>query len=378
MRITLLSPYHGGSHAAWADGYRAASQHQVDILALPARFWKWRMHGGALTLARQFVERGERPEMILATDMLDLTTFLALTRQRTAGLPVALYMHENQLTYPLPADPASGPMRRQKGERDLHYAFVNLASMLAADRVYFNSAYHQDSLLAALPPFLRHFPEYNELESVATIAERSELLPVGVDLSRLDAARAPAQTEPPLILWSQRWEYDKRPERFLAALAVMAGEGRPFQVALCGPRAGERPGGLERAIAALGERVIYDGFAPPAEHAAWLWRATITISTAEHEFFGVSLVEALYAHTFPILPAALSYPELIPVEWHGRCLYQSWPGLLERLRWALSQPAEALACARMLATAAATYDWSRVAPAYDARFVANLKNSPDR
>ncbi len=117
MHILLVSPYHGGSHRAWAVGYQKHSAHDVTLLTLPARFWKWRMHGGAVTLGRRWLESSAgTPDLILATDLLDLTTFLALTRQKTATVPVALYMHENQLTYPLPDDPTIGPMRRQLGD----------------------------------------------------------------------------------------------------------------------------------------------------------------------------------------------------------------------------------------------------------------------
>jgi Domain of unknown function (DUF3524). len=41
------------------------------------------------------------PDAVLATDMLNLPTWLGLMRrQLPATTPVALYMHENQLTYP--------------------------------------------------------------------------------------------------------------------------------------------------------------------------------------------------------------------------------------------------------------------------------------
>ena len=163
MRLLLVSPHHGGSHQAWADGYGRFSKHNIDYLKRPARFWKWRMHGGAATLARRFNEAGQTPDLIMSTDMLDLTTFLSLTRATTHHTPVVLYMHENQLTYPLPADKSSGPMRRRLGERDHHYAFINYASMLAADQNWFNSPFHMGSLFSALPNFLKHFPEYNEL-----------------------------------------------------------------------------------------------------------------------------------------------------------------------------------------------------------------------
>ncbi len=196
MRILLLSPYHGGSHQAWAEGFAAHSNHDVQVLALPARFWKWRMEGGALTLAReartQLTDRETAPDLILATDMLDVSRFLALTRPHTATTPVALYMHENQLTYPLPKDPGTGPMRRQHGERDRHYVHINLASMLAADAVFFNSDYHRQTFFEALPAFLRHYPEHNELEMVDIVRTKSIVLPVGIDFSPAGPAHSRA------------------------------------------------------------------------------------------------------------------------------------------------------------------------------------------
>ena len=115
MHIALLEAYDTGSHAAWARGYAAHSAHQISLLTLEGRFWKWRMHGGAVTLARRLRELARQPDLILASDMLDLTTLLSLTRDRTHRTPVALYMHENQLTYPT----------RPGEKRDLHYGYIN-------------------------------------------------------------------------------------------------------------------------------------------------------------------------------------------------------------------------------------------------------------
>jgi glycosyltransferase involved in cell wall biosynthesis len=327
------------------------------------------MHGGAVTLARRFMEHGRKPDVILATDMLDLTTFLALTRERTGTIPAALYMHENQLTYPLPADGRTGPMRRQLGERDRHYAFVNVASMLAAERIFFNSQYHEQSFFAALPLFLKHFPEYNELGSVSILREKSDVLPVGIDLRRLDPYAQDADQRrhaaPPLILWNQRWEYDKNPEAFFAALNQLAEEGVDFRVALCGQQYGKQPATFAAGQARLGERLVHSGFANPALYARLLWSADITISTAWHEFFGISIVEAIYAQTFPILPARLSYPELIPESYQERCLYEGAEALRERLRWALAEVQTARKSAIALAHEIANFDWQLQAPQYD-------------
>lgn len=366
MKVLILSPYHGGSHKAWAEGYQRYSRHDVSLLTLPDRFWKWRMHGGAVTLARLYLEKNLAPDLILATDMLDLTTFLALTRGQTTAVPVCLYMHENQLTYPLPADGRAGPMRRQKGERDLHYAFVNYASMLAADAVWFNSEFHRRSWFTAVRRFLKHFPEFNELSSVDRLRQKSSVMPVGVDFARLEMADAPPATDAPLILWNQRWEYDKNPEAFFAALYVAEAAGLDFRVALCGQQYGKRPSTFDEARQRLGPHLVHDGHVDLPAYRRWLWGADITLSTAHHEFFGISILEAIYCRTFPILPQRLSYPELIPRPYHAACLYADADGLNQRLQWALTHPAQRQEMAASLATAVVPYHWANIAARYDA------------
>ncbi|HSM55134.1 MAG TPA: DUF3524 domain-containing protein [Candidatus Sulfomarinibacteraceae bacterium] len=369
MQITIVSPYHGGSHKAWAEGYRRHSSHEVELLTLPAQFWKWRMHGAAATLARRFREAGRRPDLLLATDMLDLSTFLALTRRDTWSIPSALYMHENQLTYPLPTQGDRGPMRRQHGERDLHYVFINFASMLAANAVYFNSRYHLESLFEALPNFLKHFPDYNELQRLPSLREKSRVLPVGLDLQALEAQREAAGEQsadrPPLILWNQRWEYDKNPAAFFQALYTVAEEGIPFRLALCGQRFRQRPAEFEEAQRRLGQQIVHVGYAEPRAYRRLLWQADVTVSTAHHEFFGVSILEAIYCQTFPILPRRLSYPELLPAAFHRDCLYESQEGLVQRLRWALTHPGQARRIAAELAPTVTRFGWQDLAGRYD-------------
>ncbi|MCA9926877.1 MAG: DUF3524 domain-containing protein [Anaerolineales bacterium] len=366
MIISVLSPYHGGSHKAWADGLAQNSQHEITLFTLPDRFWKWRMHGSAVTLAHRFLAEAAAPDLILATDMVDLTTFLALTRQKTAVIPTVLYMHENQLTYPLPPDGRSGPMRRQHGERDLHYAFINYASMMAADSVLFNSHYHLESFFSALPSFLKHFPEYNELRTIPVLRAKSHVMPVGVDFSRLAGRpHTPPVDTPPLIVWNQRWEYDKNPEGLFAALLQIAEEGIPFRLALCGQQYGKRPSIFKQAIHRLHNQIVHIGYADLAQYRQLLWQAEITLSTAVHEFFGISILEAVYCHTFPILPNRLSYPELLPQTYHNDCLYENKGELLEKLRWALTHRLHVRQIAHALATAVLPYSWPAIAPQYD-------------
>jgi glycosyltransferase involved in cell wall biosynthesis len=364
--LLLISPYHGGSHQAWAEGYRKNSRHTVNLLTMPDRFWKWRMHGGAITLSREFLASRLQPDCLLATDMLDLTTFLSLTRNITADTPAFLYMHENQLTYPLPDGSADGPMRRQGGERDLHYGFINLVSMLAARQIFFNSEYHRQSLFGALPDFLKHFPDYNELTLIPHLEEKSRVLPVGVDLQRLRIINNPREgNADPLIIWNHRWEYDKDPSRFFAALYEVHDMGIPFRLAVCGRNFRNQPAEFEIALDRLSSHIIQYGYAELELYKRLLWDADISLSTARHEFFGVSTVEAIYCRTFPILPYELSYPEIIPVEYHPICLYRDDEEMISRLTWALQHRVEIRRIAETLSQEMARYDWSKLALIYD-------------
>ena len=160
MDILLVEPYFSGSHRSWAKGYQFFTSHNIQILSLPGKFWKWRMHGGAITLAKQFMEMDFSPDLIIATDMLDLTTFLSLTKSRTAHIPNVVYFHENQLSYPWSASDKNAEEKRN------HYGFINLSSALAADHVLFNSKYHLDSFHHESLKLLKKFPENNELEVI--------------------------------------------------------------------------------------------------------------------------------------------------------------------------------------------------------------------
>lgn len=365
MQILLISPYHSGSHAAWAEGYARNSRHEVKLLTLAGRFWKWRMHGGAVTLARLFLAGDFAPDLIIADDMLDVTTFLALTRERTHNVPFVLYMHENQLTYPLPRDPNKGAMRRQKGERDHHYVFINYASMLSADHVCFNSHYHLESWFAALPNFLKHFPDYNELASIATLRQKSTVLPVGI--ASPTSANVPSTTlDNPLILWNQRWEYDKNPEAFFAALKAVA--DLPFRVAILGENFSRQPAVFEAARDWLGERVVAFGFVEKERYWEVLDSADFTISTAIHEFFGISIVEAMAHGVVPLLPARLSYPELLPTSLHETLLYVDQADLVAKLRQMLESPHTFQSIAYQLKKHTMQFQWQTLANHYDRQF----------
>jgi glycosyltransferase involved in cell wall biosynthesis len=297
--------------------------------------------------------------------MLDLATFRALTRDcYGAHLPAALYMHENQLTYPLP------PGRT----RDLSFAWINYTSMLAADAVFFNSDFHRHSLLAAVREWLSRYHDYQELEQVDALAAKAQVLPPGIDLAALDVA-APVQAEhadphttaAPIILWNSRWEYDKQPEAFFAALEELEQRGADFRLIVAGEHVDPAAPDFAAARRRWAQRVLHWGYAP--QHAAYarlLHQADVVVSSAIQEFFGIGVIEALSCGCIPVLPHRLSYPELLPPEHHADCLYPAADALAAHLHTTLQRRDELRR--RDWRAIAAPYDWAHMAPRYDAAF----------
>ena len=322
MKVLALEPWYGGSHKAFLDGLMKYSRHEFDSVTMSARFWKWRMHGGAVTMARkaeELVKKGYMPDVIFATDMVNVPAFLAFTRRYFSDVPVVLYMHENQLTYPL----------HEEQRRDFTYAYINYLSCLAADHVLFNSQFHYDEFMEALPGLLRQFPDYTHLNTAAEIRDRCSVLHVGMKLYDHDKfATDFTQHEwgpgmrPPIVLWNQRWEYDKDPEAFFRLMNRLDDAGFLFRLILAGEHFEVLPVEFERAFERYAERILHYGYAEDfAEYSKLLHRADIVISTSSHEFFGIAMLEAIYCGCHPLLPERLSYPELVPASIHRPLLH---------------------------------------------------------
>jgi len=327
LKILLLEPYFTGSHKAWAEGYQSNSSHEIKIISLPGQFWKWRMHGGAITIAKEFLQSDFIPDLIIATDMLDLTTFVSLTKSETADIPTVLYFHENQITYPW-----SSLDRDVIEKRDIHYGFINISSALAADHVLFNSAYHLESFLSGATNVLKHFPDYQELDSINEIQSKSEILYLGMDLLQFDSYKEEKKGEP-IIVWNHRWEYDKNPEPFFHLLYRLQDENYAFQIVILGENFQSTPNIFDEAKERLKDRIIHYGYCKDfKEYARWLWKADILPVTSNQDFFGVSIMEAIYCGVYPILPKRLTYPELLPNEWHHNHLYDNEDGLYELVK----------------------------------------------
>ncbi len=359
MKILIVEPFFSGSHQRWINDYRHFSSHQVDALTLPGKFWKWRMHGGAVTLARQFLEGKCKPDLLLFSDMLDVCTFLALTRSQTAGLPSAIYFHENQLTYPI-SDRDTDLLQN----RDQHYGFINFTSALACDAILFNSEFHRRSFFTALKQTHSQYPDFRELDSISKIEQRSSVLNLGLDLQRFNKFKISINNQKPLILWNHRWEYDKNPEDFFEVLEELKKNRIDFELVFLGENAGTVSPTIERALKRFSSQIVHAGYLRnPGDYAKWLWKADLLPVTSRQDFFGAGIMEAIYCNCTPLLPKRLSYPELYGELEKERLFYDNLPELVEKLSSRITKR-DFPAFSKLVAK----FDWRELAPVYDELF----------
>ncbi len=321
------------------------------------------MHGGAITLAQAWEQIDGIPDLIIASDMLDLSTFLALTRKKTANIPTVCYFHENQLAYPWsPSDP--DPLIG----RDLHYGFINFSSACCADYVLFNSNYHKQQFLQDTQQLIKSMPDNIPYTAWEQLQKKSQVLPLGLDLQQLMQQSRKALSKLPLILlWNHRWEYDKDPDTFFSVCRALKDKHIPFQLILLGESYREIPSVFKQAYTDFSSEIIHSGYvADRKSYEKWLHSATVIPVTSRQDFFGISTAEAIAAGCYPFVPDRLAFPELIPDSCHPACLYYSVEELIDRL--AQFPPFDYQQIMETLQKHLGLFDWTVMASHYDALF----------
>lgn len=304
MNILAVEPYYSGSHKAFIRGLKEHSRHNIITINLSYKGWKWRMHGDSVALAGMVKEVEEEIDLLFVSSMTNLPAFLALTNPRFSKVPKIMYMHENQFTQPIPEDE----------ERDLTYCYINYLSMLAADRLIFSSHFHKDDFMRALPDFLENHPEDKHYNTLDKIASKSRVLYPGLNLKRFDDEPDTRESnDHPVIVWNQRWQFDRNPAMFFRVLNRLNDIDLEFDLILAGDTQHEKPEEFEKAWQRYGRNITHFGYVENKKnYSKLLHSGDIVVSTATYEFFCVAIMEAIYCGCHPLLPNRLHYPELIP------------------------------------------------------------------
>ncbi len=312
--VWLLSSYRTDSHGQWADWVTEAhSQVNWHKLELPGRRFRWRIRGNPLSWLEKLPD--SKPDLILATSMVDLATIKGL-HPRLAQVPCWYYFHENQFAYPPGEDHVN----------QIDPQMVQIYGGLAAEWLFFNSEFNRSTFLDGVFNLLKKKPQVDTMRIKLLLEKKTTVLPIPVE------PIPPAKSKDNrLILWNHRWEYDKAPEIFAEAMVRLAEQGVDFRLALLGNRSSTFPNeSLLHMREKLGDRIIADERADRATYNRIVSESGIVISTSLHEFQGLSILEAASAEARPMVPDALCYPEIYPVA------YRYPPGDLDTLVYRLS------------------------------------------
>lgn len=312
------------------------------------------MHGGFLTLAdevRSLIADGFTPDVVLCSSMMDVAAFAGALRAELESVPIVTYFHESQFTYPLsPADKV-----------DFTYQMKNWASAATADLVIFNSVFHRDVFRKEARAFLRSFPDHRHSDMVDAVLDESIVLPVGIDLRPFEGERV-ARSGPPLVVWNQRWEHDKGPAELKAIVERLLDSDIEFSMAMCGEVFVSVPPMFAEVTSMLGPHLVHAGFADRSQYVELLRSASVVLSTADQEFFGIGVVEAIAAGARPVLPNRLVYPERVEAIGADpeQVLFDGPRHAVTLIEQQLALPEDSA-----IRSAAMQYDWSVVAPRYD-------------
>ena len=309
---------------------------------------------GAIELAEEYRQRGVEASHLLCSDMLDLPTFAGLLRDRLSTTEISLYFHENQFAY---------PWSEREKYRVAHRRYLgqmNVKSALIADRCFFNSQFNLDTFLDGTREMIREAPEAFSSEIASAIQEKSSVLPLGIDCRE---AVGRERNEERIILWNHRWEEDKDPNTFFHILFELANEGVPFGLVVLGQPQDVVLPIFEEAKSKLAPRIKHFGYIETKdEYHSLVSECDVLPVTSKHDFFGISVLEAVAAGVVPLLPKSLVYPEHFSPDEFLDFYYSSKAELKDKLRVLLTD--ENKVDVEPIREVARGYSWERVIPKY--------------
>jgi glycosyltransferase involved in cell wall biosynthesis len=182
--------------------------------------------------------------------------------------------------------------------------YADLGNVLALDIVFLVSRYMFDVMSRTIGAELG--------TAVATeFTRRARVVGGTFDPERLDAARV-GKADAPAIVFNHSPTKAKRPGVFFRTVQEVLSDIPGATVTVTRKFGPADPGYAEltELVRRFPGRVLLGDTMQIDEYFRSLWRSHVQVSTATHESFGVSTVEAIYAGCCSLLPATGSYPEV--------------------------------------------------------------------
>lgn len=192
--------------------------------------------------------------------------------------------------------------------------FPSSSSSLSADELIFNSNFNRTSFLDNINPVLNIQADLKLKSIREKIETKCHVLYYPVSFHRMPQQRPDCNASVLHLIWPHRWEHDKNPQLLTEVLLELNKRQVEFRVSILGESFQTVPDCFENIKAKLGEKLVNFGYLSKEEYYHTLVTGDLVISTAGHEFYGVSMLEATYCGCLPIAPNKLVYPEIYPKE----------------------------------------------------------------
>lgn len=164
-----------------------------------------------------------------------------------------------------------------------------LLHSLSADCILFNSNFNKNSFLENINPFLNIQADIKMKHIRDLIEPKCEIAYFPINFARIPLRNAKIDADVLHLIWPHRWEHDKNPQFFADALTELCDRGVLFKVSIIGEQFRERPECFDTICQTLGERLIHFGYLNREKYYECLLSGDIVVSTANHEFYGVSM-----------------------------------------------------------------------------------------
>jgi glycosyltransferase involved in cell wall biosynthesis len=241
------------------------------------------------------VIHNESPDVIFIFHIF--STFPAVVRKAIQDLgvdiPIVGYTHGSHWD----------PTDLYRSERNPGLKFADLGNLEALDALFVTSIYMRDVLVNNIRQI--------SPEVAAVIAAKIAVVGLPLDTSRIDRQKVPRRGRRLTIVYNHAPIESKRPDIFIeAAGRVLAAHD---VTVLFTRRFG--PGDyaytlLHQLVKRFPKQVFLGNDMGIDDYYGKLWEAEIQVSTASHESFGVSTLEAMYTANACLLPVCGSYPEI--------------------------------------------------------------------
>jgi glycosyltransferase involved in cell wall biosynthesis len=307
-RVLLLSGYDATSHRYWRDLLQESiEQYNWTQIALADRFFSWRVRGNSLTFAFEHRETLQQDfDLLIVTSMVDLSSLRGFV-PNLAFVPTLVYVHENQFDYP-------ENINGENLSNRLNAQITSIYSLLCADKILFNSEYNRNTFFAGAEQLLKRLPDgvpkllLDKCRKISTVLAVPIARPQKTQQPRSPVIDNERAIE---ILWNHRWEYDKQPDVFFEALSLLKKQGYVFRLHVVGQSFRKSPECFQHAKREFSQEIHSWGFQPRGDYFKILSRSDIVVSTAIHDFQGLSMLEAIAYGCFPVAPDRVAYPEYI-------------------------------------------------------------------